>query len=37
VPMHDHADVKQGWRDYYWKPLRAWLAATPRHPTRQRE
>jgi activator of HSP90 ATPase len=27
VPEHDHAGVTQGWREYYWKPLRAWLAA----------
>jgi activator of HSP90 ATPase len=27
VPEHDLAGVKQGWPDYYWKPLRAYLAA----------
>ena len=28
VPIHQQG-VKQGWQEYYWKPLRAWLAAPP--------
>jgi activator of HSP90 ATPase len=26
VPDHDRDGVTQGWREYYWKPLRVWLA-----------
>jgi activator of HSP90 ATPase len=25
VPRHDHAGVTEGWKKYYWKPLRAYL------------
>ncbi len=25
VPKHDHAGVTEGWKKYYWKPLRAYL------------
>lgn len=25
VPAHDHAGVTQGWKKYYWEPLRAYL------------
>jgi len=25
VPRHDRAGVTQGWKKYYWKPLRAYL------------
>jgi activator of HSP90 ATPase len=25
VPQHDYAGVTQGWKKYYWKPLRAYL------------
>ena len=26
VPAHDHKGVTQGWRTYYWKPWRSYLA-----------
>ncbi len=26
VPEHDHRGVTQGWKKYYWKPWRAYLA-----------
>jgi len=26
VPAHDHKGVSQGWRTYYWKPWKAYLA-----------
>ena len=26
VPAHDHQGVTQGWRTYYWKPWRSYLA-----------
>jgi activator of HSP90 ATPase len=25
VPKHDHAGVTQGWKQYYWKPMRAYF------------
>jgi activator of HSP90 ATPase len=25
VPKHDHAGVTKGWKQYYWKPLKAYL------------
>jgi activator of HSP90 ATPase len=25
VPEHDHAGVTNGWKSYYWKPLKAYL------------
>jgi activator of HSP90 ATPase len=25
VPRHDHAGVTQGWKKYYWTPLRTYL------------
>jgi activator of HSP90 ATPase len=25
VPAHDHADVTEGWRKYYWAPLKKYL------------
>jgi activator of HSP90 ATPase len=25
VPAHDHGGVTKGWKNYYWKPLRAYL------------
>jgi activator of HSP90 ATPase len=25
VPKHDRADVTQGWKHYYWKPMRAYF------------
>jgi len=28
VPRHDRAGVTQGWKKYYWKPLRAYLKRT---------
>ena len=27
VPEHDHKGVTNGWKDYYWKPWRKYLAA----------
>ena len=36
VPIHDQDGVKQGWHEYYWKPLRAWLAAAPARRTGRR-
>jgi activator of HSP90 ATPase len=27
VPEHDHKGVTEGWKDYYWKPWRKYLAA----------
>lgn len=30
VPDHDHKGVTNGWRDYYWKPWRKYLAARSR-------
>jgi activator of HSP90 ATPase len=26
VPADQYDDVSQGWRDFYWKPLKEWLA-----------
>jgi activator of HSP90 ATPase len=28
VPEHDHQGVTDGWENYYWKPWRAYIAAT---------
>jgi activator of HSP90 ATPase len=25
IPDEQAADITQGWRDYYWKPLKKWL------------
>jgi activator of HSP90 ATPase len=30
VPQHDHKGVTQGWRKYYWKPWKKYLAAQKR-------
>ena len=27
VPEHDHQGVTEGWKTYYWKPWRSYLAA----------
>jgi activator of HSP90 ATPase len=27
VPDAHHRSISQGWKDFYWKPLAAWLAA----------
>ncbi len=27
VPAEFAEDISQGWRDYYWQPLKAWLKA----------
>lgn len=29
VPEHDHAGVTNGWKKFYWKPLKAYLRGTP--------
>ena len=30
VPAHDHKGVTNGWRKYYWKPWKKYLAARKR-------
>ena len=30
VPEHDHEGVTEGWKKYYWKPWRSYLAASSR-------
>lgn len=25
VPVEQYADIKQGWIDFYWKPMKEWL------------
>jgi activator of HSP90 ATPase len=30
VPAHDHAGVTNGWKKYYWGPLRRYLKASAR-------
>jgi len=30
VPAHDHRGVNQGWKNYYWKPWRKYLAGLAR-------
>lgn len=26
VPSEQYADIAQGWKDFYWKPMAAWVA-----------
>jgi len=28
VPEEDHHEIKQGWHDYYWKPMKEMLGTT---------
>ncbi len=30
VPKHDHKGVTEGWKQYYWKPLRTYLKGLAR-------
>ena len=30
VPTHDHKGVTEGWRKYYWEPIRRYLAGKPK-------
>jgi uncharacterized protein YndB with AHSA1/START domain/GNAT superfamily N-acetyltransferase len=36
VPRAQAKDCRDGWNDYYWKPLRTWLASTRIPATRRR-
>lgn len=37
VPDHDHAGVTEGWKKYYWTPLRAYLRGSQRQRSSSRK
>lgn len=35
VPDANHESIRQGWKDFYWTPLSAWLGKRKKKPAKQ--